>query len=137
MGGISGGIFARHNSNMCISDEEVADVGQSTLSKEDKALTMRKVWTDDGRYICHQYHAVRAGFGHCLQCLTPATCKRNVRVNYLTPPGRDALVAAWASLGLIPRLDAPPRGESGSKVISNRLRATRKSSSDALGNLNS
>eukprot|EP00959_Pyramimonas_sp_CCMP1952_P377724 7911939-Pyramimonas_sp.AAC.1 len=73
------------------SDEEVADLGQSTLSEEDKALIMRKMWTCDGRCVCHQYHAVRAGSGHCLQCLAPVTCKRNARVNYLTPPGRDAL----------------------------------------------
>eukprot|EP00959_Pyramimonas_sp_CCMP1952_P294700 6163787-Pyramimonas_sp.AAC.1 len=94
------------------------------------------MWTDDGRLICHQFHAVRAGFWHCLQCLAPFTCKHNVRKDYLTPPGIDALVAAWASPGLTRRLDAPPRGASGSNIISNRLKALSKSSSDALENSN-
>eukprot|EP00959_Pyramimonas_sp_CCMP1952_P202877 4242924-Pyramimonas_sp.AAC.1 len=40
---------------------------------------------------CNRYHAVRAGFGYGLQCLTPVTYKTNVRVYYLQPPGRDAL----------------------------------------------
>eukprot|EP00959_Pyramimonas_sp_CCMP1952_P187952 3929927-Pyramimonas_sp.AAC.1 len=46
------------------------------------------------------------------------------------------MVAAWTSLGLAPRLGATPRGESGSKIITNRLKAMRKSSADALDNLN-
>eukprot|EP00959_Pyramimonas_sp_CCMP1952_P465798 9488937-Pyramimonas_sp.AAC.1 len=53
------------------SDEQVADVGQSTLSEGEKALITRRMWTDDGRYICNRYHAVRAGFGYCSQCLAP------------------------------------------------------------------
>eukprot|EP00959_Pyramimonas_sp_CCMP1952_P422211 8844547-Pyramimonas_sp.AAC.1 len=64
------------------------------------ALITRRMWTDDGRYMCNQYHAVRAGFGYCLQRLTPVTHKYNVRTNYVHSRGRDALVAAWASLGL-------------------------------------
>eukprot|EP00959_Pyramimonas_sp_CCMP1952_P399972 8380196-Pyramimonas_sp.AAC.1 len=111
---------------LVFSDEEVADVGQSTLSEDDKALIMRNMRTADGTYICHQYRAVSAGFGYCLQCLTPFMYTHSARVNYLTPLGRNALVAAWASLGLTPRLDAPPRGESCSNIISNRLRATKE-----------
>eukprot|EP00959_Pyramimonas_sp_CCMP1952_P332745 6968088-Pyramimonas_sp.AAC.1 len=85
--------------------------------------------------MCHQFHAVRAGIGHCLRCLTPVTCKHKVRKDYFTPPYRDALAAAWASLGLTPRLGAPPRGESGPKIISNWLKAMDKNFSDALENV--
>eukprot|EP00959_Pyramimonas_sp_CCMP1952_P397688 8333136-Pyramimonas_sp.AAC.1 len=70
------------------------------------------MWTDDGRYICTRYHAVRAGSGYCLQCLTPVRCTTKVRANYLQLPGENGLVAAWASRGLAPRLAAPSeRGE--------------------------
>eukprot|EP00959_Pyramimonas_sp_CCMP1952_P177945 3719368-Pyramimonas_sp.AAC.1 len=111
-------------------DEEVTDAGQSTLSDEEKALMNQRLWTDDGRYICSRFHAGRAGFGYCLQCLARA-CKLNVRVNYLQSPAKDALVAAWTSLGLAPRLDARPQGDIISKRVSNRLKAMKKSFSDA------
>eukprot|EP00959_Pyramimonas_sp_CCMP1952_P352890 7393339-Pyramimonas_sp.AAC.1 len=42
------------------SDEQLADAGHSALSDEEKALITRRMWTDDGRYICKRYHAVRA-----------------------------------------------------------------------------
>eukprot|EP00959_Pyramimonas_sp_CCMP1952_P160098 3348419-Pyramimonas_sp.AAC.1 len=52
------------------------------------------------------------------------------------PPGRDAFVAAWAGPGRSPRLNAPPRRESGSNIISNRLRATSKNYAHALEHFN-
>eukprot|EP00959_Pyramimonas_sp_CCMP1952_P437772 9165175-Pyramimonas_sp.AAC.1 len=44
--------------------------------------------------------------------------------------GRD-----WTRPGLKPRLDATPRGDNRSNLISNRLRAMNKISADALDNL--
>eukprot|EP00959_Pyramimonas_sp_CCMP1952_P379545 7950387-Pyramimonas_sp.AAC.1 len=96
---------------------------------------MQRMWTDDGRYMCAQYHAVRAGFGCCLHCLTPVRYRTYVRANYLQSPGENALGAAWTRLGLKPRLDATPRGDNRFNMASNRLRAMSKSSADAFDNL--
>eukprot|EP00959_Pyramimonas_sp_CCMP1952_P285632 5972410-Pyramimonas_sp.AAC.1 len=52
------------------SDEQAVDVEHSTLSEEEKAFIVRKMWTDDGRYICAQYHAVRAGTKHTSERIT-------------------------------------------------------------------
>eukprot|EP00959_Pyramimonas_sp_CCMP1952_P279403 5841457-Pyramimonas_sp.AAC.1 len=57
------------------------------------ARIMQKSWSDDGRFICQNFHAVRAA-----------------------APSRDALVAAWTNVGLSPYLRRPPRGESAPKL---------------------
>eukprot|EP00959_Pyramimonas_sp_CCMP1952_P112151 2345178-Pyramimonas_sp.AAC.1 len=117
------------------SDGEMIDTGRGLPTGEQKALIGRKLWTDDGRFICVNYHVVRAGFGHCLHCLANVMYLTYFKANYLQSTTEDELSAAWATLGLEPRRGDPPRGGNRSMAIADRLKAMSKSSADAWDNL--
>eukprot|EP00959_Pyramimonas_sp_CCMP1952_P178836 3738431-Pyramimonas_sp.AAC.1 len=70
-------------------------VANGRISDGNLARVMHKPWSDDGGFICQNFHAVGTGFGCCLQCLTPVQYRYIVRKDYLSvrasPPAAGPL----------------------------------------------